>query len=149
VATEEYSEEDLETLKKMAHGMSVIIEQSVEHGAVVCEALQCSKCQNHSYIVHRWTETIQCQTCGMTHASRVPRLPMPGEVTLDHLTQALATLRQTYANVPNCKFSEWDTLDDKTKLLVTSNITAAVVAAMDQVEKLALAFANQANKLAL
>jgi hypothetical protein len=83
--------------------------------------------------------------------ARQPRAPAAdaGRGDAGHLSQALATLRQTYANVPNCKFSEWDTLDDKTKLLVTSNITAAVVAAMDQVEKLALAFANQANKLAL
>jgi hypothetical protein len=126
-----------------------LTEMALQAGAVVLEAHRCEKCNEVFVNGHVWQEVITCTHCKHQQASKVPRRPQPGEVTIDHLVNALQTLMTCYQNTPGAKFTdgaEWEALPDQTKLLITQNISAAIVAALKQVDSLAVGFATAPRK---
>lgn len=136
-------EQDTEHMKSIAAMANA-------NGAVVVEVIACTHCTQKSLVWHHWKSVIECFHCHNRISSRVPPLPVPGEVTLEHMTASLQILREQYTTGPLGKWtpeSDWSKLDDRTKLLITTNVSAAAAAVLKQVETLAIAFAKQANEL--
>lgn len=68
--------------------------------ACIVEHHVCPKCRRDQFLFHHWSETLKCIFCGHAAASAVPRPPRPGEVTAEHMAQAIATYQEAYAAIP-------------------------------------------------
>jgi ribosomal protein S27AE len=68
----------------------------MEKGAVVVERFDCEQCGTAMVQAHSWVEVTTCGNCGHRLASKVPGLPLPGELRLDHLKTAVETLAEAY-----------------------------------------------------
>lgn len=116
-----------------------------ENKHVVVEVFVCPKCNNESLMGHLYQEAMTCQHCGQHLASAAPRVPSPGEVTLEHVVLAMETLGDCYeksaANILPA-VSKWAELGPEVQLIVTQVSTRLVVAALKQVNSLAIALAE-------
>lgn len=83
-----------------AHQMSDV------NGACVLESWTCPHCHQQQRTAHFFRETLKCGACGKTCASRVPRLPQPGEVTKDQLIEAIRLVRSIYPEM-TAETREW------------------------------------------
>lgn len=123
----------------------ILTELAAGHGVVVAECFRCTKCSEITKTVHPFAEALSCNHCGHRNESKAPRRPVAGEVTADHLANAIDTLTHTYGNHALNRWStpeEWAELDPKVQMLITMNITAAVTAVLKQIGTLATAFAK-------
>lgn len=76
-----------------AHQMSDI------SGACVLESWTCPHCKQQQRTAHGFMETLKCGKCSRTTASRVPRLPQPGELTPEMILEAIRLVRSIYPAV--------------------------------------------------
>lgn len=76
--------------------LEVIRKVAESEGAVLVEHFVCSRCRHPQQTIHLWLETLRCCRCGQMNPSAVPRRPTPGEVTAEHLAQAVQTYRAAY-----------------------------------------------------
>ena len=58
-------------------------------GATCVEHFCCHQCGTPQYAVHFFDEVLKCMECGQQVVSRSPRVTPLGEVTADHLDQAM------------------------------------------------------------
>jgi hypothetical protein len=124
-----------------------IVQMSIAHGAVVVEHVTCERCKKSSVAFHAFQEAVRCEHCGMRTPSGVPRRPQPGEVQLEHVSAAIATLRECYGLNPLNKWStqdEWAKFSPEQRDAITRNMSAAAVAVLQQVDNLACALATKA-----
>lgn len=67
------------------------------HGFVVVEYHKCDGCGGGNLIMHGGAaEVLKCYHCGHRYAAAHPRLPLPGEVTGEHLSEAIRAVRAVY-----------------------------------------------------
>jgi transcription elongation factor Elf1 len=76
--------------------LEVIRKVAESQGAVLVEHFVCCRCGHSQQSIHLWLESLRCCRCGQMNASRIPRKPQKGEVTAEHLIQALRTYTRAY-----------------------------------------------------
>lgn len=76
--------------------LEVIRKVAESEGAVLVEHFVCCRCGHPQQTIHLWLESLQCCRCGQRNPSKTPRRPQKGEVTSDHLLQAMRTYTRAY-----------------------------------------------------
>ena len=82
-----------------ADKLAILASMVDQTGAVVIEKVKCGCCSGESQILHCWNESVKCPRCSARIASGIPRRPVPGEITAEHLTSAIATYRSAYTGL--------------------------------------------------
>lgn len=115
-------------------------------GQIVLEIFDCDGCGMRTILGHYWQESMPCSHCGARMSSKTPRRPQAGEVTMDHMTTALETLRECYQNslnaIPDTTSAKWGELTAEIQLIITQTATRLVVSALTQVDNLAVSLAK-------
>lgn len=83
----------------LTNRLEVIRKVAEMEGAVLVEHFVCCRCGSAQQTIHLWLESLRCFRCGQMNASKIPRRPQVGEVSVDHLTQAMATYQAAYESL--------------------------------------------------
>lgn len=106
-------------------------------GACVLESWTCHHCKQQQRSAHGFCETLKCGRCGRTTASRVPRLPQPGELTAEMILEAIRMVRNIYPEVPEST-REWVSKQEgAVRAIATSLACDEARRALDKIEEVA------------
>ena len=98
MATEQYESPDDQMRAAIAF-MQRANQASDMAGACVLESWTCPHCRAQQWTAHGFCETLKCGQCGKTTASKVPRIPQPGEVSKEALQEAIRLVRMTFPEI--------------------------------------------------
>lgn len=116
--------------------MQVAQQQAKMGGACVLEFFTCDRCQQQQTSTHAFCESLPCARCGNRMASKVPRLPQPGEMTVDGLVFAITQLRQAFP-LPNDETRKWiERQEGAVKCVASAYAMMAVHRVLDTIQEI-------------
>ncbi|MCC6425629.1 MAG: hypothetical protein IT435_02290 [Phycisphaerales bacterium] len=138
---EDSNEVDLQRFMENAKAMARL------NGACVFEFFTCPnpECGFQQAATHPFREVVCCAKCGQRMASRVPRIELPGEVTRDHLTEAIRVVRMCNPEPPGRVQEYLDAQEPQIKAIAIAWASLEVRRALDKVRDVARTLAGAAK----
>lgn len=108
------------------------------HGFVVVEYHKCDGCGGGNLIMHGGAaEVLKCYHCGHRYAAAHPRLPLPGEVTKENLSDAIRDVRAVYPKPSEDVRKAIENATPGVRGVMMGFATTEVHRVLDEVERLA------------
>lgn len=113
------------------------IEAAKLTGYCVIEWFECNECEFHGVAAHHFSESFECPNCGHRNGSMLPRLPRPGEITVEMLQGAMSMIRRIISR-PKPETIDWMNRQEGAVRCIAATYGAEVTHQMlDKIEELA------------
>lgn len=106
-------------------------------GVVALEFFECVGCNREFTRAHPFCESLPCTHCGHWNVSKSPRLPTPGEVTKEMLSEAMRAVRSVYPEINDATAAWMDRQEGHVRAIGAAMGCREARKALDQVERFA------------